>query len=139
LASNPGFRPEQLVTASVQLPSGRYGNAQSVKPFYRQAVDAMRAIPGVTAAAAGTDRPLHIQERRTFTPDPTAVRLPTTNRIIAASWTAGNYFEALGIPLKRGRFFADADGRTPERVVIISEMMAKRLWPDRDPIGHQIK
>jgi len=139
LASNPGFRPEQLVTAAVQLPTGRYADSQTVKPFYRQAVDAMRAIPGVTAAAAGTDRPLHIQERRTFTPDPTAVRVATTNRIIAASWTAGSYFEALGIPLKRGRFFTDADGRAPERVVIISEMMAKRLWPDQDPIGHQIK
>jgi len=139
MASNPGFRPEQLATASVQLPSGRYANAQTVKPFYRQAVDALRAIPGVTAAAAGTDRPLHIQERRTFTPDPTAVRIPTTNRVIAASWVAGSYFEALGIPLKRGRFFTDADGRTSERVVVISDMMARRLWPDQDPIGRQIK
>src|SRR5262249_32567434 len=139
LASNPGFRPEQLVTASVQLPAGRYPNAQTVKPFYRLAVDALRAIPGVSAAATGTDRPLHIQERRTFTPDPTAVRLSTTSRVIAASWTAGNYFESLGIPLKRGRFFTDADGRTPERVVIISDLMAKRLWPDQDAIGHQIK
>jgi putative ABC transport system permease protein len=138
-ASNPGFRPEQVSTASVQLPAGRYANGQAVKPFYRQAVDALRAMPGVTAAAAGTDRPLHIQERRTFTPDPTAVRIPTTNRVIAASWVAGSYFEALGIPLKRGRFFTDADGRTNERVVIISEMMARRLWPDQDPIGHQIK
>jgi putative ABC transport system permease protein len=139
LASNPGFRPEQLVTASVQLPSGRYANAQTVKPFYRQAVDAMRAIPAVSAAAAGTDRPLHVQERRAFTPDPTAVPSPSTNRVIAASWVAGSYFEALGIPLKRGRFFTDADGRASERVVIISELMARRLWPDQDPIGHHIK
>jgi predicted permease len=139
LASNPGFRPEQAVTASVQLPSGRYANGQLVKAFYRQAVDAVRAIPGVTAAAAGTDRPLHIEERRTFTPDPTAVRMPTLNRVIAASWTAGSYFEALGVPLKRGRFFTDEDGRTDARVIVISEMLARRLWPDQDPIGRQIK
>jgi putative ABC transport system permease protein len=139
LASNPGFRPEQAVTASVQLPTGRYANGQQVKAFYRQAADAVRAIPGVTAAGAGTDRPLHIQERRTFTADATAVRMPTLNRVIAASWTAGSYFEALGVPLKRGRFLTDDDGRTDARVVVISEMMARRLWPDRDPIGHQIK
>jgi len=139
LASNPGFRPEQVVTASVQLPSGRYQNARTVKPFYRQAVDAMRAIPGVTAAAAGTDRPLHIQERRTFTADATAVQIPTLNRVIAASWTAGSYFEALGVPLKRGRLFTDEDGRTDARVVVISEMLARRLWPDHDPIGRHIK
>ena len=139
LASNPGFRPEHAVTASLQLPSGRYTDGRTVKSFYRQAVEALRAMPGVRAAGAGTDRPLHIQERRTFTPDATAVRLPNQNRVIAASWTAGSYFEALGIPLKRGRFFTDEDGRTPARVVIISDMFARRLWPDQDPIGHQIK
>jgi putative ABC transport system permease protein len=139
LSASPGFRPQQVATASVQLPSGRYPDARAVKPFYRQAVEALRAIPGVTAAAAGTDRPLHIQERRTFTADATAVQMPTLNRVIAASWTAGSYFEALGVPLKRGRLFTDADGRTDARVVIVSEMLARRLWPDQDPIGRQIK
>jgi predicted permease len=61
------------------------------------------------------------------------------SRTIAATWTAGRYFETLGIPLKRGRFFTDADGRSGGRVLIISEMLAKRLWPQSDPIGHQIK
>jgi putative ABC transport system permease protein len=61
------------------------------------------------------------------------------SRSIAATWTAGSYFESLGIPLKRGRLFTDADGRANSRVVIISEMLAHRLWPDQDPIGHQIK
>jgi predicted permease len=93
----------------------------------------------VTAAAAGTDRPLHIQERRGFTADSTAVQMPVANRLIAASWTAGSYFEALGVPLKRGRFFTDDDGRTDARVVVVSEMLARKLWPDRDPIGRQIK
>ena len=139
LASNPGFRPEHVMTASVQLPSGRYAVAQTVKPFYRQAVEALRTIPGVTAAAAGTDRPLHVQERRTFTPDAAGVRLPTTSRVIAATWVTGNYFEALGVPLKRGRFFTEADGRTREPIVIVSEMLAKRMWPDQDAVGRQLK
>jgi len=139
LGASPGFRPEQVVTASVQLPSGRYGNGRTVKSFYRQVVDALRAIPGVTAAAAGTDRPLHIEERRTFSADATAVQLPTVSRVIAASWTAGSYFEALGVPLKRGRFLTDDDGRTSARVVVISDMFARRVWPNQDPIGRQIK
>jgi putative ABC transport system permease protein len=139
LSASPGFRPLQVATASVQLPSGRYPDARTVKPFYRQAVEALRALPGVTAAAAGTDRPLHIEERRTFTADATAVAMPTLNRLIAASWIAGSYFEALGVPLKQGRFFTDADGRTDARVVIVSEMLARRFWPDQDPIGRQIK
>jgi len=139
LSTSPGFRAEQLVTASVQLPRGRYTDGPQIKAFYHQAVDAARAIPGVRAAASSTDRPLKIQERRTFTPDATAQVLPQLGRVVAATWTAGSYFEALGITLKRGRFFTDADGRESGRVVILSEMFARRLWPDQDPIGHQIK
>jgi predicted permease len=137
LGTSPGFRAEQLVTASVQLPRGRYTDGPQIKAFYQQAVDGVRAIPGVRAAASSTDRPLRILERRTFTPDPTAQLLP--QRVVAATWTAGSYFEALGITLTRGRFFTDADGRESGRVVILSEMLAQRLWPDQDPIGHQIK
>ena len=137
LGTSPGFRAEQLVTASVQLPRGRYTDGSQIKAFYQQAVDGVRAIPGVRAAASSTDRPLRIQERRTFTPDATAQVLP--ERVVAATWTAGSYFEALGITLTRGRFFTDADGRESGRVVILSEMLARRLWPDQDPIGHQIK
>jgi len=139
LGTSPGFRSEHLVTASVQLPRGRYADGPQIKTFYQQAVDAARAIPGVINAASSTDQPLHIRERRTFTPDATAQLLPQLGRVIAATWTAGSYFEALGIPLKRGRFFTDADGRESGRVVILSEMFARRLWPDQDPIGRQIK
>jgi putative ABC transport system permease protein len=124
-ATNPGFQAEHVVTASVRLPSGRYATGPSVKTFYQSAVDAARAIPGVTAAATTTDRPLRILERRVFTPDSTAVVIPTMSRSIAATWTAGSHFETLGVPLKRGRFFTDADGRAGSRVVIISEMLAR--------------
>jgi len=139
LSANPGFRAEHVVTASVTLPSGRYTTAAQLKSFFQQAVDATRAIPGVQAAATTTDRPLNVLERRTFTPDPSAHPLPELSRVIAATWTAGSYFEALGIPLKRGRFFTDDDGRGGERVVILSEMLAKRLWPNQDPVGRKIK
>jgi predicted permease len=51
----------------------------------------------------------------------------------------GTYFDALGIPLKRGRFFTDADGPSAQRVVIVNERLARLVWPDADPIGHQIR
>jgi len=139
LASNPGFRSEHVVTATTTVPVGRYASGPQVKQFYLRAADATHAIPGVTANGASTDRPLNIQERRTFTPDASARELPELSRVIAATWTIGSYFEAMGIPLKRGRFFTDADGRGGQPVVIINELMANRLWPDQDPIGRQIK
>jgi putative ABC transport system permease protein len=138
VATNPGFRAEQVVTASVTLPAGRYQLGADVVQFHQRLVEAARGIPGVTAAATGFDRPLRVAERRAFTPDPSARPAPGVDGTIAATWTTGSYFEALGIPLERGRYFTDADGRD-RRVVILSHKLAHRLWADQDPIGRQLK
>ncbi|OLC52225.1 MAG: hypothetical protein AUH43_00580 [Acidobacteria bacterium 13_1_40CM_65_14] len=139
LATDPGFRVEHVISTKTTLPAGRYATGQQVKAFFQQAIDAARTIPGVTAAGAGNDLPLNVLERRTFTPDPSAQRLDVLNRVIANTWTVGGYFEALGIPLVRGRFFTDGDGRGAERVIIINELLARALWGDEDPVGRQIK
>ena len=139
LNTDPGFRADHVVTAAVTLPAGRYVTGAQVKQFYRQAVEAARAIPGVTYTAAGNDRALYIRERRTFTADATAAPIPTLGRVIAVAWTSGEFFQAMGIPLKHGRFFTDADGLNGARAAVISEMMARRLWPDQDAVGRQIK
>jgi len=128
-----------VINTSTTLPSGRYRTGLLIKTFNQQAVDAARATPGVTFAGASTDRPLNVRERRAFTPDATAPPQPALSRVIANTWTVGSYFEALGIPLKRGNLFTDADGRTGQPVLIISEMLARRIWPDQDPVGRQIK
>src|SRR5439155_1468875 len=132
LASDPGFRTEHVVTATTTVPVGRYASGPQVKQFYLRAAEATHAIPGVTANGASTDRPLNVQERRTFTPDSSAREIPELGRVIAATWTGGNYFEALGIPLKGGRLFTAGGGRglifrdgrvIGQPVVIINELM----------------
>ncbi len=140
LGSNPGFRPEHVVTASVNLPEGRYAEGRAGEGVLsagtrRRARDSRRdrrvhrqSIARCKSASAGRSRPIRPRSA-----------IPPRSRVIAATWTAGQHFEALGIPLKRGRFFTDADGRTGGQVVILSEMLARRLWPDEDPIGRQIK
>ena len=136
--TDTGFRADQVVNALAVLPSGRYGTGAQLKAFYRDAVAAVTALPGVVSAGAATDRPLNVRERRVFTPDSSAQDTP--DRTIANTWTVGRYFEALGIPLRSGRFFTDADDVPgAERVVIISEMLARRLWPNGDAIGRQLK
>jgi putative ABC transport system permease protein len=137
--TDTGFRPEQTVRATVTLPVGRYETPQQVKAFYQQAIDAARAIPGAISAGAGDDLPLHVRDRRAVTGDPTARPIPDASRLIAATWTAGSYFDALGIPFKRGRFFTDEDRTGSQAAVVINERLARLLWPDADPIGHQIK
>ena len=70
--TDTGFRAEQVVNAMAVLPSGRYGTGAQVKAFYRDAVAAVAALPGVVSAGAATDRPLNVRERRVFTPDSSA-------------------------------------------------------------------
>jgi putative ABC transport system permease protein len=139
LATDPGFRVDHVVNTMTALPTGRYSNGQIVKAFYAQAVEAAQQIPGVALAGASTDRPLDIRERRACTPDHSARPVTSPSRLVAATWTVGRYFEALGIPLKRGRLFTDTDGKSGQPVVIISETLARDIWADADPIGRQIK
>jgi putative ABC transport system permease protein len=139
LDTEPGFRPAHVVRVATTLPAGRYSAGAQVKTFYQEAVDAARRLPGVAAAGAGNDLPLEVLERRTYTADPSGRQLGELNRVIACTWTAGSYFEALGIPLVRGRFFSDADVRGARPVIIVNELLARAVWPDQDPIGRQIK
>jgi predicted permease len=135
-----GFHAEHVINATAVLPSGRYPTGVQVKAFYRDAVAAARALPGVVSAGAATDRPLNVRERRAFTPDPSAQQTPGLGRTIAVTWTVGRYFETLGIPLRSGRLFTDDDDAAGgERVTIVSEMLARRLWPNGDAVGHRLK
>ena len=137
--ADAGFRSARVVRATVTLPRGRYGTPQQANAFYQQLVAAARSIPGVTDAGAGSFLPLAVRERRNFTPDAGSLQIPDQSRLIAPTWTAGRYFETLGIPLKRGRFFTDADGPGSQLVVIVNEQLARLVWPDADAVGHQIR
>ena len=138
--TDPGFRAEQVVNATAVLPSGRYGTGAQLKAFYREAVAAAAALPGIASAGAATDRPLNVRERRVFTPDSSAQETPGLGRTVANTWTVGRYFETLGIPLRAGRLFTESDDAPGgERVVIVSEMLARRLWPNGDAVGRQLK
>jgi len=137
--TNPGFLPEQTIRATVQLPAGRYSTPPQVKGFYQKSIEAVRGIPGVVAIGTGNDLPLSVRERRAFSADPSARRIPDESRLVAVTWTVGAYLDALRIPLKRGRFLTDADSATSQRVVVVNERLAQMMWPDADPIGRQIR
>jgi predicted permease len=137
LQTNTGFRFEHSVRATITLPIGRYAPPK-VRPFYQQSIDALRAIPGAAAVGAG-DLPLGVRERRSFSADARAREIPETSRLIAVIWTSGAYFEALGIPLTRGRVFTESDGPTAQQVAIVNERFARLTWPGADPIGRQIR
>ena len=125
---NPGFSPQQVLTMEVSLPVARYEEGTQM-PFYQQLEERIRGIAGVADVGAINILPLsnnydgqgiQIEDH----PAP-AGQSPSAQ---VRSITPG-YFRAMGIPLVRGREFNDHDVEDGQRVVIISESMARKFWP----------
>jgi predicted permease len=135
---NPGFTPQNLLTLSVALPD-RYREPHQRAGFYQQTLEQIRALPGVQAAGAVSILPMsgnnssgsfRIEGRDV----PSGQSPPHGDRWAA---TAG-YFETLKIPLIRGRFFSERDAADAPGVAIIDETMARKYWPNEDPVGKRI-
>jgi putative ABC transport system permease protein len=136
---NPGFQPQGLLIMQLALPDFRYREAQQRDAFYKQALDQVRALPGVESVGAtsvlplsGTNSSGSFQiEGRTVAPgelSPHGDRWAVTH----------DYFKAMGIPLVRGRYFTERDTADAPKVAVIDETMARKYWPDEDPVGKRI-
>ncbi|MGE5246554.1 MAG: ABC transporter permease [Betaproteobacteria bacterium] len=139
LAVDPGFNPDNVLTASISLPRSRYGEDPAVRTFTSDLLRRVRALPGVTAAGATTMIPFGgnhsdsvvLAEGYQMAPGESVIS-PVVVRI-----TPG-YFEAMGTRLVSGRFFDDRDGAGAPRVVIVDQRLARHFWPDQDPIGRRM-
>jgi predicted permease len=134
---DPGYRVDNVLGSRVSLPSQKYSVAQA-SVFARQLVERLEAIPTVKAVALGTDSPLD-----GYTSATTLTFEGSTNpdgdlRIYRHSVTP-RFFETLGISLLQGRDFGPQDTEQAPRVAIVAEAMARRAWPDQDPIGKRFK
>ncbi|MBZ5495234.1 MAG: ABC transporter permease [Acidobacteriia bacterium] len=139
LAINPGFVPEQVVTGTVALPATRYGGEAAMRSFEIQALDNIRAIPGVLSAGATDTIPFGdrnsdsviLAEGYQMKPGESLV---SPNRIVV---TPG-YFEAMRIPLLEGRFIDARDLENSQRVLVIDQRLARRFWPSSSAIGKRM-
>jgi predicted permease len=134
-AVDPGFRTDHVLSARLSWPV----NPPEMNRFparYRELLDRVRATPGVELAGVMRALPLDPAQARG------AVRMksrpdlqgPEADYVIASAGT----LETLRVPLIRGRMFNDSDTAESPRVVIVSQEMARRFWPGRDPIGEQL-
>jgi putative ABC transport system permease protein len=138
LAANPGFHPEGILTMTVPLPGQAYPHAQDLRNYYQQAVSELSGLPGVVSASASTAVPLAAGgdiaalsvEGRSELGDATSVRVVEF---------LGDYLKTLGIPLLRGRTITDDDRANTQPVVLISESMARKLWPHEEALGKRIR
>ena len=136
-AIDPGFARGHAISASVSLPRGSYPTGPTIRTFYSTVLERIAAVPGVTAAGAATELPLTVRERRAFTVEnPSPAAAPPG--AVANDWVAGQYFEALGARVMRGRALAPSDSLTSEPVIAINETLARRYFPGEDPVGRRL-
>ena len=137
MAVDPGFRGERTLTLATSLPLAAYRTGADVRGFYTRLMERLASVPGVAAAGASTDLPLGVRDRRGFTIENERSENRDLPHSCANESVIGQYFDALGIPLKRGRVFTPQDDSSAEPVVVINEAMARRFWSG-DPVGQRV-
>jgi putative ABC transport system permease protein len=128
-----GFDIEHVVAVALNPSRTRYPTDSQRADFYERTIDALRAIPGVEAAAATSRLPLAPgNSTRGLNIPGVPPNTPTGANYRTAS---ADYFRVMGIPLLRGRVFSDADREGRAQVAVVSASLAQRFWPNQDPIG----
>jgi predicted permease len=135
---DPGFDSDRLATLQLSLPDSRFAEPESHVAFLREVLRAIEVLPGVRAASAGNDLPF---------PGRTSgwgVWLGSgddgSREMFSARLyhIAPGYHELLGIPLIEGRTFRATDGPDASRVAVVGASLARKLWPDRSPVGERL-
>jgi putative ABC transport system permease protein len=134
-----GFRGDHVLTTRFTL-SGRQWTPETRVPFYRDLLEQVRAVPGVTNAALTYSLPIDGSQWNSIfivadKPVPERAQLPTA----AFNPVTDAIFDTMGIRLLRGRTFTSGDTATSAQVIVINETLAKSLWPDEDAVGKRLK
>jgi predicted permease len=153
LEVNPGFRVDKIVAMDVSLPwvddpRGKAGQAI----FFSRLINRLKEVPGVRKVGAASALPLDgglpdgmfaliSPDEAPRTREDLGPLFQQKERLGIADFCVATdgYFQALGIPLIRGRIFDERDGADSPHVALISESLARDRWPNRDPIGQTIE
>jgi predicted permease len=133
-----GFHADGILTASVQLPVRDYATAAARARFLEELEARLRTLPGVDVSATATSIPTAVRSRASFSIEGSAWPGETEPFVLIAS-VSDDYFRTLQIPLRAGRTFDTRDRPDGPPTVVVSEAMARRYWPGRDPVGTRIR
>lgn len=132
--SDPGFRPEHVLTAWIPTGERAAKDKIQVTQRYGEIVQMAQSLPGVTAAGLASALQMgHVEVSVTFCRPG-----DTTEQITSFRAVSPGYFSAMGIQLKRGRALTDADTEGAAEVALVNEAFARRFWPGQDSIGQKI-
>lgn len=138
LSSDPGFNPENILIVETRLPFSKYREDNQIATFYQQLLERVGALPGVSSAGAISHVPF---SGAIFTTPFIIEGRPTQEREDEVNYrkVSSNYFTAMGIPLREGRFFTEQDVKESPHVILINEFAARKYWPNESPIDKRVK
>ena len=140
MSDSLGFDPSNVFSMQIFLSAPHYPKAAQVNNFYQRVIEGVGALPGVRSASAANFLPLtgwsgfcdfDISGRAT---PPSGEHFTGQYRV--ADW---RYLQTMGISVKQGRDLVASDGVDTQSVALINEALARRYWPNQDPVGQQIR
>jgi len=133
-----GFDRTDVLTLQTLLPDAQYPDSASTRDFFTRLQDRLAAIPGVESVGGATALPLQGYSATWYVLGGEDFDDVNARRILDYKHVLPGYFEALDVPLVRGRVIQDADRPGSLPAVVINETLAQLHWPDSDPLGEQI-
>jgi len=135
--TDPGFRPEGVLTLRTELTGEKAALGAERVRFYDRVLQDVRALPGVERAAYMSGLPMVMGGGVWPTTLAGAPVVRDASNTVGLRFVTPQYFAAMGIPLRAGRDIADGDRRESPSVAVVSESFAKRMWPNENVIGKQ--
>jgi predicted permease len=134
-----GFSPDRVVLMPLTLPAAKFTSSESARAFFGRLVERVDSLPGVEGAGAASITPLAGGNTMTRfavegRPEEAADADSADYRLVSE-----NYLTVLGMRALRGRVFAASDGVNAERVAVVNEAMALRVWPGGDSVGARVR
>jgi predicted permease len=138
-----GMQTQGVITAHIALPGYRYTTAQQQMEFYLHAETALRRLPGVSAVGISNSLPpAGNHDQQIFANIAIAGKPHTkdgTGGMVSCRLVTPDYFKALGIPILRGRGFTEEQRASREQYLILSSLLASRLFGEENPIGQHVQ
>jgi putative ABC transport system permease protein len=137
---DPGFRPEGVVTARVELPSQSYPEDSQQIGFFRSLLERVRAMPGVRSASAVSTVPFGgLGSRTRMWVEGRPAPAPGEEARTDVSVIDPAYFETMSIPVLEGRTFTQHEAQAAAHVVVVSELLAREQFPNESAVGRRIR
>jgi putative ABC transport system permease protein len=136
---DPGFNPDHVLTLRLFLNQTHYPDKQKLLSFYTPLLERLKTAPGVQSVGAISSLPLSGNNSdSSFLIEGRPQPAPNQQPVAWFNSVSTDYFQTMGMRLTKGRAFNDHDDDKAPRVVIISQTMAKRYWPNEEPLGKRI-